>query len=623
MKIKEFIIALLCFLMLSLPVCAEGQTVYYVSPDGTAPVNTSSFENPTSFSKVKTKINTSGAGDYLIYLLPGEYPFSETISFNRVDSADGNKVISFCAYEKDTVVFTGGVSFSLSDTYAVSEEMTDKFDESAVENIKELSLSEIGATAGDISDYVALEVTGGDKALRLARYPDVNDEMLKIEGRNYSSKSENISIMVSDEKIYSWENPSEIKAEIPLQYYWMWTKHTVSSFDSENKTVTFSEKNNSHIATRNQQFYFYNVVEELDEEGEYYIDRENNILYFYPYEDVEEYTVSILDNSLVSLKNVKNMTFTDIIFENTKGADAISLAGCDNVVFSGCTVRNVMGNGITLDSGCTNILIENCGIKNIGGTGITISGGTSSELIRGENVVDGCIIENCGITSKTGLFGVRLTGCGNTVKNSKLSNFPEDAIRYGGNDNLIDNNEISYACLYASDAGAIYSGNSWVVRGNKITNNFFHDIYGIFGSGAHCIYFDDGLGGETAEGNLFAYCNSGVLVHGGRDNNLNNNKFFNCNTSLKVINISGLESFDAESYMSDVLKSDLWLSHYEELTALNEEYENGDTTIGYPKNNEATGNILFNTPDISFSEFARTYGGVLENNSSFTAGLYR
>lgn len=621
MRIKEFIIALLCFLMISLPVCAEGQTVYYVSPDGTASVNTSSFENPTSFSKVKAKINTSGAGNYFIYLLPGEYPFSETISFNRVDSADGNKVISFCAYEKDTVVLTGGVSFNISDTYEVSENMKDKF--LSEENIRELPLSEINVTAGNISDYVALEVTGGDKALRLARYPNINDEMLKIKDRNYSSKSENISIKVFDDKIYTWDNISEIKAEIPLTYYWMWTKHTVSSIDSENKTVTFSEKNNSHFATKNQQFYFYNVVEELDEEGEYYIDRENNILYFYPYENVDEYTVSTLSTSLISLENVKNMTFTDIIFENTKGKDAISLVNCENVVFSGCTVKNVLGNGITLDSQCKNILIENCEIKNIGGTGITISGGSSAELIRGENIVDNCVIENCGITSKTGLFGIRLTGCGNTVKNSKLSNFPEDAIRYSGNENLIDNNEISYACLYASDAGAIYSGNSWAIRGNKITNNFFHDIYGIFGSGAHCIYFDDGLGGETAEGNLFAYCNSGALVHGGRDNKLNNNKFFNCNTSFNVKNISGLESFNAASYMSKVPESDLWYSHYDELTALKEEYESGDTTIGYPKNNEATGNILFNTPDVSFSSYALTYGGIVENNSLFTAGLYR
>jgi len=622
MKIKGFIIALLCFLMISLPVCAEGQTVYYVSPDGTAPVNTSSLENPTSFSKVKYKINTAGAGNYLIYLLPGEYPFSDTISFNRVDSADGSKVISFCAYEKDTAIFTGGVSFNISDTYEVSENMKEKFS-SEEANIRELPLSEINVTAGNISDYVALELTGGDKALRLARYPNVNDAMLKIEGANYSDVSENVSIKVSDDRIYSWSNPTEIKAEIPLKYYWSWTKHSVSSFDMENKIVNFSTKNNSHIATLNQQFYFYNIIEELDEEGEYYIDRENNILYFYPYENIDEYTVSTLATSLVNLENVKNMTFTDIIFENTKGEAAIELSGCENVVFSGCSVKNVMGNGITLDSQCKNILIENCEIKNIGGTGIIISGGDSDTLVRGENIVDNCVIINCGITSKTGRYGVNLSGCGNTVKNSKLSNFPEDAIRYSGNDNLIDNNEISYACLYASDAGAVYAGRSWKTRGNEITNNFFHDIYGIFGTGAHCIYFDDGLGGETIEENLFAYCGSGVFVHGGRDNKLNNNKFFNCNNSLTVLNISNLASFNADDYMSDVPATELWLNHYEELSALKEEYYSNDETIGYPKNNEATGNILFNTPDITFSDYALSYGGVLNNNISFLAGLYR
>ena len=58
------------------------------------------------------------------------------------------------------------------------------------------------------------------------------------------------------------------------------------------------------------------------------------------------------------------------------------------------------------------------------------------------------------------------------------------AIVFGGNEHLIEFNEIHDVCHESNDAGAIYGGRDWTMRGTVIRYNYFHDISGFEGADA-------------------------------------------------------------------------------------------------------------------------------------------
>lgn len=107
---------------------------------------------------------------------------------------------------------------------------------------------------------------------------------------------------------------------------------------------------------------------------------------------------------------------------------------------------------------------------------------------------------------------------------------------YGGNDNIIEYNEIYDVMNEAGDMAALYCGRSLVARGNIIRGNIIHDIYtDSDASSIHAVYFDDSYSGQTVTGNIFYNIQEeAVFVNGGRDNTITNNIFVNCLAVLQV-----------------------------------------------------------------------------------------
>lgn len=62
---------------------------------------------------------------------------------------------------------------------------------------------------------------------------------------------------------------------------------------------------------------------------------------------------------------------------------------------------------------------------------------------------------------------------------------------FNGNDHLMEYNEINDVCYESNDAGAIYAGRNWRMRGNVIRYNYLHDISGFEGKGCVGVYLDD------------------------------------------------------------------------------------------------------------------------------------
>ena len=95
-------------------------------------------------------------------------------------------------------------------------------------------------------------------------------------------------------------------------------------------------------------------------------------------------------------------------------------------------------------------------------------------------------------------------------------------------------NEIHSVCHESNDAGAIYAGRDWTMRGTVIRHNYLHDIEGFEGRGCVGIYLDDMFCGTEIVGNVFHRVRSAAFIGGGRDCTIENNIFVDCQPAVHV-----------------------------------------------------------------------------------------
>ena len=130
--------------------------------------------------------------------------------------------------------------------------------------------------------------------------------------------------------------------------------------------------------------------------------------------------------------------------------------------------------------------------------------------------------------------GISLNGVGNRATHNLIDNAPHQAIGFGGNNHLIEFNEIHSVCYESNDAGAIYSGRDWTMRGTVIRYNYLHDITGFEGRGCVGVYLDDMYCGTEIVGNVFYRVTSAAFIGGGRDCLIENNIFVECQPAVHI-----------------------------------------------------------------------------------------
>jgi hypothetical protein len=88
-------------------------------------------------------------------------------------------------------------------------------------------------------------------------------------------------------------------------------------------------------------FAVLNLLEEIDTPGEWYLDRSNGRLYFWPPANLSgsDIAVSQLAAPLVQISNANDIQFDGIIFELSR-ADLVNVSNSSNIRFVNCTLRN-------------------------------------------------------------------------------------------------------------------------------------------------------------------------------------------------------------------------------------------------------------------------------------------
>lgn len=249
-----------------------------------------------------------------VAIMAGTY-YETGIAFDERDSSKSTSV-TYTSYGDGEVILCGGKILTFEDFSSVDSETAKRLSSQAADKVKMIDLKKHGLTK---SDYGKIKATGGfnteeyyddaatenpcelffnDKRMTIARYPndsyitvgkvsDIGDcyepnAPAPVDESWLERRNQRGGTFALDEDTYSrvksWQNTDDLWAF--GYFYWDWADmSTPIKSINDDKTIT-TEYCSKYGFKEGGYYYFFNVLEELDAPGEYYIDRDNGILYF-------------------------------------------------------------------------------------------------------------------------------------------------------------------------------------------------------------------------------------------------------------------------------------------------------------------------------------------------------
>ena len=393
------------------------------------------------------------------------------------------------------------------------------------------------------------ELFFGGRPMTLARWPNEGD-WEKIAGipESGATKDEHGGQLGKLEEgfLYSGDRPRQWQdaSDLWVHGYWSWdwanSYERVASIDFEHRLIKTATPYGVYGFRKGQRFYFLNVLEELDQPGEWFLDRKAGVLYFWPPKQAQqasgplpqpEILLSLLAEPLLRLTGVSHVTFRGLVLEATRSNGAQINGGASNRI-AGCVIRNIGNYGVTIEGGTGHGVIS-CNIFDTGDGGVSLEGGDRQTLRPGGHFVENCHFARQGRWSKCYVPAVLIGGVGQRASHNLIHEHPHCAILFNGNDHLIEFNEVHHNALETGDVGAIYTGRDYTYRGNRIRYNFIHDTGGV-GMGSMGMYMDDCVSGTEIFGNVFYKVQRAAFLGGGRDHQVVNNIFVECNHAVEL-----------------------------------------------------------------------------------------
>ncbi len=197
-----------------------------------------------------------------------------------------------------------------------------------------------------------------------------------------------------------WKSKENIWIHGYWAYDWANSYERIAELDVTRRFIRTAEPYGNYGFNKKQRFYFLNILEELDEPGEWYVDKKAGILYFWPPSPIEsgEALFSLLEQPLVTLKDASHVTMRGIVFEGTRG-NAFEINGGEGNRIAGCLVCNI-GDWAVMISGGKNHGVQSCDIFDTGDGGVSLEGGDRQTLTPGGHYVENCHFARLGRWSK-------------------------------------------------------------------------------------------------------------------------------------------------------------------------------------------------------------------------------
>ncbi len=543
----RYALALLALLSVALPVASGAE--FHVSPQGDDAQPGTSEKPFATLERARDairEIKKTGLppGGVTVTLHAGLYERSRTFELSGQDAGTEAAPILYRANPGEEVRLSGAKRINgwkpVTDT-AVLERLDSAARGHVVQtNVRDQGVTDFGKMGGGfgISGGPGIELFFRDQPTTLARYPNagfikITDVLGSTEARVRSQAGS-----VEGDFTYEGDRPSRWKDEKEpwVHGYWFhdWAdqRQRVESIDPEAHRMILAKPYHGYGYRKGQWFYGFNLLCEIDTPGEWYLDRDTGTLYFWPPETISDgqATVTVLD-LLLSVQGAAHVTFRGLTFEGTRGTP-IHVANADQNQLIACTIRNTGGAAVSLNG--KNSRVAGCDIHGTADGGISLQGGDRATLSPANLGAENNHIHHWSRWNRMYRNAIAMGGVGNRAANNLIHDAPHTAIGFSGNDHVIEFNEIHDVCKESNDAGAIYAGRDWTMRGTILRHNYMHHIRGLENRGCVGIYLDDMYCGTTILGNVFYDVTMAAFIGGGQDNRIENNVFVDCKPAVHV-----------------------------------------------------------------------------------------
>lgn len=306
------------------------------------------------------------------------------------------------------------------------------------------------------------------------------------------------------------------------------------------------------------RYYVSNIPEALDAPGEWYVDQDDETLYFWPPSGKlnGDVVVPALD-SIVEIEGdtaggplVTGVRLTGLALRDCRGA-AVKLTGADDCAVTACDIRNV-DIAVHLDDETHACRVAGCDITQTGQEPIRLWGEPTAHERVSHHVIDNNYIHDFGYgdyhNAHAGIVLWSVSHC--QVTHNHVHDGPRFGVSYnGGNDNVIAYNHLHHMNIETCDTGLIYTVTSvdWgqpdeqlrraTNLGNEIHHNLLHDSGGYgrdkdnqfeYPHYSWGIYLDLASSGWSVHDNVvYNTTLGGYHVNGGSDNVCRNNVLVN------------------------------------------------------------------------------------------------
>ena len=613
---------------------------YYVSLSGDDS-NDGSKEHPfrtiEKARDVVRMVDKTNKNGIIICIKEGEYQVN---NFGLFAEDSGTETCQITYTGQGNVVFNSGISLSPSLFKNVSEypEISSRLTDAAKSHAKVIDLTAQGISKeqvgniyaygsydtssqyeGDTTGPIFSEVFINEKRMSIARYP--NEGYIETDEVVFSSRGSNVSLPNGDPKgdvykinddlarrINGWKDLNNVWMYGFYKYDWADQSTPILSFDINSRELT-TKYFSFFGVEKGKPYYFFNCLEELDSPGEYYFDRDNNLLVIYETENFDSSKIELSISTEPTIRfNANYVTLDNIKITGTRDVGIYANGFNHHSTIKNCKIYNVGEGGmLLLSNDCT---ITHNEIYETGSYGIGLHAGDKKSLTKGNVVVSNNYIHDYQKISKTLGAGIQTYGAGFHITNNEICFGNHTGIHYSGIYHIIENNNIHHVCQESTDSGAIYAGRSWTSYGNIIRNNLIYDI-GSKKYNPNGIYLDDALSGQNVYGNLLINIpGTGILLGGGRDLNIYDNIVVNAKKNAISYDARAKEGVLSEMWFSEHVKQggDMWIdlnempwkeeswqTAFPEYKNLTDDFSNLDNPHFFvnPANSKVSNNLLF------------------------------
>ena len=549
------------------------------------------------------------AGGVLVKIADGTYPLQRTFSLTSEDSGTAAAPVVYQGGGGASCRFTGDAELKgftkVSDPSLLArlpEEARGKvwqcpLPPAGIASVPPPRLGGFGSGRG-FHTTPAVRLFAGDRELPLARWPNKGDIAIgsilepddhQIHGIKGSKTGR---FTCASDRLTRWA----ADPDIILQGYWFWdwaeSREPVKSINPETREITLEPPFHTYGYRPGQPFHATNLFSEIDQPGEWYLDRRSLTLYVHamtdwpaaatpPDQAPNGLRLSLATFPAVVAENVAHLRFQGIAWTGG-AADGVHLTNCRHTVLEGCRFSQLGGDAVTIGGG-SDCGVAACDFDLTGRGGVLVNGGDRKNLAPGRHFVTNCHFHHLSCVDPTYTPAVLVTGVGHAITHNLIHDLPSSAIRLGGNDHVVAFNDVARVVLESDDQGAVDMWGDPTARGNVFRYNRWSDIGrnddgGQPKLGRAAIRFDDAISGQLVEYNIFDRCGSGgagfgaVQIHGGRDQLIQRNLFCGCSAavSFSAWQPARWQAFVQPKFPVPELDRDLYLKRYPDLANLTE-----------------------------------------------------